>query len=76
MLRCPAARTVLGNDSWIGFQRRAAEALVLGPACQHFSLEELQTATQSYSEANVLGEGGFGKARTASHFKVICHVGS
>lgn len=64
-------------DAGTGFEIKAAEALVLGPDCQHFSLAELETATQGYPEGNVVGEGGFGKARAPAlpSCEIQCNIG-
>jgi hypothetical protein len=52
---------MLARDAGAGVDIKSAEKLVLGPDCRRFSYAELETATNGYTEANVIGEGGFGK---------------
>ena len=54
---------MLARDAGAGVDIKSAEKLVLGPDCRRFSYAELDTATNGYTEANVIGEGGFGKVR-------------
>ena len=58
-----SARAMLARDAGAGVDIKSAETLVLGPECRRFSYAELDTATNGYPDANVIGEGGFGKAR-------------
>ena len=59
------ARAMLARDAGAGVDIKSAETLVLGPECRRFSYAELETATNGYTDAGVIGEGGFGKARAA-----------
>jgi len=63
LLSLRAARAMLARDAGAGVDIKSAETLVLGPECRRFSYAELDTATNGYPDANVIGEGGFGKAR-------------
>ena len=55
---------MLARDAGACMDIKSAEKLVLGPDCRRFSYAELDTATNGYTEANVIGEGGFGKVRS------------
>ena len=57
---------MLARDAGAGVDIKSAETLVLGPECRRFSYGELETATNGYPDANVIGEGGFGKVRAGS----------
>ena len=65
LLSVRAARAMLARDAGAGVDIKSAETLVLGPECRRFSYAELETATNGYPDANVIGEGGFGKACAA-----------
>ena len=62
-----AARAMLARDAGAGVDIKSAETLVLGPECRRFSYAELETATNGYPDANVIGEGGFGKVQALRH---------
>ena len=47
-----------------GMELKTVEELQLGPDCRKFTYAQLETATKGYPETQVVGEGGFGKARS------------
>ena len=56
-------RTALSADAGAGLDLVLPIAPGPSEACRHFSMAELDAATDGFSSQRVLGEGGFGKVR-------------